>query len=90
MTMMHPGWMAWGGVGGAVGLLLALSLTVLAAIALTRVLLPGPRPPPAGDRTGPDTALDVLRTRFASGEIDEAEYLQRRATLSHPQRGAQP
>jgi putative membrane protein len=85
MSMMHPGWMAWGGLGGAVGLLLALALAVLAAVALTRVLLP--RPP---DPTVPDTALDVLRTRFASGEIDEAEYLRRRATLSHSNRGVQP
>jgi uncharacterized membrane protein len=88
--MMHPGWLAWGGVGGAVGLLLVVALTVLAAVALTRVLLPGPRPPPASDLGRPDAALDVLRTRFASGEIDEAEYLHRRATLSHHERGAQP
>jgi uncharacterized membrane protein len=90
MTMMHPGWMAWGGVGGAVGLLLVLAVTIVAAISLTRVLLPGPRPPSASDPARPDAALDVLRTRFASGEIDEAEYLRRRTTLSHPEPGARP
>jgi putative membrane protein len=84
MTMMHPGWMAWGG-GGAWTWLLTLTLVVVAAILVTRLLLPRP-----SDRSPDDAALDVLRTRFASGEIDEAEYLHRRATLSRPDRGAQP
>jgi uncharacterized membrane protein len=30
---------------------------------------------------GRDPALDVLRTRLAAGEIDEAEYQRLRATL---------
>jgi putative membrane protein len=80
---MHPGWMTWGFGAGA--WLLALSLVVAAAVLVSRALLP--RPP---ERPPDDAALDVLRTRFASGEIDEAEYLHRRATLSRPDRGAQP
>ena len=29
-----------------------------------------------------DTAFDLLRQRYASGEIDEAEYVRRRANLT--------
>jgi uncharacterized membrane protein len=83
MTMMHPGWMAWGGLGSALGWLAALALTIAVAVALARALLPRPPEP-----RGPDVALDVLRTRFAGGEIDESEYLQRRAALTHPHEGA--
>ncbi len=83
--MMHPGWMAWGGVGNALTWLVALALMVAAAVAISRTLLPRPRDPHPSD-----VALDVLRTRFASGEIDEAEYLQRRATLTRPHQGDLP
>jgi len=86
MTMMHPGWMTWGGGGSALAWLLTLTLVVAAAVLVTRALLPRPH-----DRAPDDAALDVLRTRFARGEIDEAEYLHRRATLSRtPDRGVQP
>jgi putative membrane protein len=34
---------------------------------------------PAPDRVDP--AMETLRTRFAKGEIDEAEYLRLRSTL---------
>lgn len=80
--MMHPMWMAWSGVWWWP---LILTLTILAAVALARALLPRPHDP-----TRPDPALEVLRTRFASGEIDEAEYLRRRAALSPHERGTQP
>jgi uncharacterized membrane protein len=83
--MMHPGWTTWGSGGSALAWLLTLTLVVAAAILVTRSLLPRPH-----DRPPPDAALDVLRTRFASGEIDQAEYVRRRATLSHPERGAPP
>ena len=80
--MMHPFGMAWGGAWGAAWLLLLLGLTVAAAVVVARYLLPTPRA-----SAGADPALDVLRTRFASGEIDEAEYLRRRAALTGSDRG---
>ena len=79
--MMHGwnGWMGWGGGLGIVGMLLLVGLTVAAAVALTRALLPGSRAP------RDDDALSVLRARFARGEIDEDEYRARRTMLTeHP------
>ena len=34
-----------------------------------------------GNAAAPDSALDLLRERFARGEIDEAEFEARRRTL---------
>ena len=38
--------------------------------------------------TAPDvgTALDVLNARYAQGDIDQAEYREKRATLQDPRR----
>ncbi|MFO8149506.1 MAG: SHOCT domain-containing protein [Trueperaceae bacterium] len=80
--MMYPFGMAWGGVWGALWMLLLLALTVLGGVALVRALLPKPRSPDQDD-----VALDVLRSRYAKGEIDEAEYLHRRANLRHEHQG---
>lgn len=76
--MMHgwSGWMGWGGGLGVLWMLLLVGLTVAAAVALARVLLPR-----SGARRD-DDALSALRARFARGEIDEAEYNARRATLA--------
>jgi uncharacterized membrane protein len=61
--------MSWMWVGGAFWLLLAVAV----ALFLVRDRLPGTR-----EKTslvaGHDPALDLLRRRFASGEIDEKEY----------------
>jgi putative membrane protein len=49
--------------------------------------LPGP-PPPQGTAPGwgpgprPDDPLEILRQRYARGEIDDEEYERRRRTLS--------
>ena len=80
--MMYPFGMAWGGAWGAVWLLLLLGLTVAAAVAVTRYILPG-----SGASSRADPALDALRTRFANGEIDEEEYRRRRAALSRSHQG---
>ncbi len=77
--MMHAwnGWMGWGSGMGIVWMLLLVGLTVAAAIALARSLLPR-----SGAPRDEDDALSVLRARFARGEIDEDEYRARRATLT--------
>lgn len=85
--MMSPFGMAWGGVWGTLWLLLLLGLTVAAAVAVTRYILPGSNasgPNASGHR---DPALDTLRTRFASGDIDEDEYRRRRAALTRSDQG---
>ncbi len=79
--MMH-GWnpfMAYGSAWGIVWMLLLVALTVWAAIAITRALLPRSE---RGDRARQDEALEVLRARYARGEIDEEEYRARRDTLT--------
>lgn len=78
--MMH-GWspfMTFGSVWGVLWMLVLVALTVGAALALTRALLPRSE---RGDRAARDDALDMLRARYARGEIDEDEYRTRRETL---------
>ena len=41
---------------------------------------PGPPPPAAPPR--PDDPLEILRARYARGEIDDEEYERRRRTLT--------
>jgi putative membrane protein len=83
--MMHGwnGWMGWGSGVGILWMALLVGLTVAAAVALARVLLPRSGAP------RDDDALAVLRARFARGEIDEDEYRARRATLT-PTPGGRP
>ena len=47
---------------------------------------PPPQPPPGPGPAAPpmDPALQILRERFARGEISEAEYLSARSTLTGP------
>jgi uncharacterized membrane protein len=80
-----PAWMGWGGPVGVLWMLGLLALIVVAAIALARTLLPDPRDGHGRDET-PDDAQSVLRLRFANGEIDETEFLNRRAALEHEAR----
>ena len=67
MAMMHS-WMmaAWWLIALAV-----ISAVVLAAVAVQR----------GGQSRSRRGALDVLDERYASGEIDEGEYRQRRRLL---------
>lgn len=76
--MMHGwnGWIGWGSGVGIVWMFLLLGLTVAAAVALARLLLP------SSGAARDDDALSRLRARFARGEIDEDEYRARRATLT--------
>lgn len=78
----HPMWdgawgAGWGAGWGVMGLLHVLwwVLLVAGAVVLFRTIV--------GDRRqrGSDTALDILRERYARGEIDAAEYDERRKQL---------
>jgi putative membrane protein len=67
---------AWGmGWWGLVVMLLCWVLLVLILAAVVRVLFPGER------RSERETALDILRRRYAAGEISQAEYEQVRRVL---------
>jgi putative membrane protein len=70
----HHGMMG-GWFGGVVMMLLMLALIVGAVVLTLRLLGHGP----AGRSSG--RALDILNERFARGEIDRAEYEDRRRAL---------
>lgn len=69
---------AWGWVGMTVGMVLFWGLVITAIVLLVRTL--GPSGPTAPARPASDPE-HLLAERFARGEIDEPEYLDRLATL---------
>lgn len=76
-----PHMMGWGGYGMFLGpLFMIVGLAVAIALALGLVRWLGGAQGPAA--TPPSkTALDMLKERFARGEIDKAEYEERRGIL---------
>ena len=63
--------MGWGWIGlGMVHVLLFWALVILGIVALTRWLAGGPR---AG---GPARAIDILKARYARGEITQEQFEQ--------------
>ncbi len=78
--------MMWGydgfGFGGGamgIGMLLFWGLIIAAIVVLARGF--GARPGGSEPRLREKTALDILRERYAKGEIDKAEYEQKRSDL---------
>jgi putative membrane protein len=63
---------------GPLMMLVFLVLVVGAVVIAVRLLSPRGG---SGAPGGPDRALDILRERFARGEIDRAEYEERRGVL---------
>ncbi len=58
--------------------LIMLALAILAIVALWRVVSGGSGP---RESVGSDRSLEILRERFARGEIDEEEFKARRRAL---------
>jgi putative membrane protein len=78
-----PGMMGWGQGWGWLGILLMVivwALVILGIVALIRWLwAAGPRRP-AGPAHG-ESPLDILKARYARGEIDKAEFEQKKKDL---------
>ena len=91
--MYHGVWFPLGG-GWLIGLLVFAGFIVLIVAGLAWLLRRdapryggAPVPPPPTAR--PDAALQILRERFARGEIDEAQYVAASRVLGaeEPSRG---
>lgn len=73
------GW-GWGGMGfGMIGMSLFWILLIVAIVALVRSMWGSGNPPESGQKR---TALDVLKERYARGEIGRDEFEQKKRDLS--------
>ena len=81
--MMYGNWggggATWFGMG--LGMLLFWGLVIVGLIVLVRWLSVPRR---GSDPAPPQDALDILAHRYARGEIDRAEYEQKRRDLQSP------
>ena len=80
--MMHGWWDSsapwYGMIFGPVMMVAFIAVAVIVIAWVLRALGPGSR----SERRESDTPLDTLKQRFARGEIDRAEYEERKKTLS--------
>jgi putative membrane protein len=74
---MHP--MPW--MWGAWGLGMMLMMLVFWGLVIAGVVLAVRWLTRQGDRSGPDRALDIVRERYARGEIDKEEFEAKRRDL---------
>ena len=73
------GGMGWGWIGlGMVHMLLFWVLVILGIVVLTRWLAGGPR-----DQVLP-SAIDILKARYAKGEITREQFEQMKRDLGEP------
>lgn len=70
----------FGGGGMGVGMLLIWGLVIAAIVVLVRGF--GARPGNSDTRVRDSTPLDILRERYARGEIDKNEFGQMRSHIS--------
>jgi putative membrane protein len=75
--MMHDGWHWWMPIPGILWLLL-VAVVIVGVVLLVRSR--GDAPPSGDGRS----AMDVLDERYARGEIDREDYLQRKDDLLTP------
>lgn len=73
----YGGWMGFGWVF----MVLFWVLLVVAIVMVVKWMSAGPSAPPAAKG---DTPLDILNERYARGEIDQAEYQQKKSDLKKP------
>ena len=78
MMWGYNGYGLWGG-GMGIGMLLFWGLIIAAIVVLVRGF--GTRHGGSEPRLREKTALDILRERYAKGEIDKTEYEQKRSDL---------
>ncbi len=78
-------WYGWGGAGGWLMLLsmaLFAAVVVIGFVYLVRALAAGPAATQRQDRCPqPEDSREILRRRYAAGEIDREEFLRRRQDL---------
>jgi putative membrane protein len=79
--MMWSGGGWYGMILGPLFMIAVLAVVIAAAVLLVR-WLGGPAPGAASHQTAPGRRpLDILKERFARGEIDKAEFEERRHVL---------
>jgi putative membrane protein len=84
---MHGDWghmMGWGGMMFAgIGMLLFWGIVIVLVVLLVRGYMGGSPSHllPRSSRSG-STALDILKERYAKGEISKEEYQERKKTLA--------
>ena len=74
------GWDGGWGWGGMIGMSLFWILIVVAIVALVRGLWGGGA---SSERRQEKTALDILKERYARGEIEREEFEQKKRDLSN-------
>jgi len=75
----------WGigmGLGGGLVMVLFWGALILGAVWLARTLFPTNQPSPASSSQPEASAEDILKQRYARGEISKEQYNQMRRDLS--------